>query len=245
MESIVAHPERPVSRLQMLTGEQQQRMLISWNDTETDHLPLQPVHALFSEQAAQTPDTVAVTCGSGALTYEQLDQRANQLARHLQKLGVGPDVLVGIHLPRSLDMMVALLATLKAGGAYVPLDPSYPEDRLGFMMEDSGISVLLTYQHLIGDGFMSQVASGRSQTEIGNRQSAIGNQSAVCLDSDWGIIGSESCDDPLVEIDSANLAYVIYTSGSTGKPKGTLITHAGLSNYLDWCLKTYPLSQGR
>jgi aspartate racemase len=174
---------------------------------------------------SETPNAVAAVFGSEQLTYQQLNYRANQLAHHLQKLGVGPEVLVGVFVERSLEMMVGLLGILKAGGAYVPLEPAYPKERLAFMLSDSQVSVLLTQEKLL-TGLPEQGAL------------------AICLDTGWGLISQESEENLNSGVNAANLAYIIYTSGSTGKPKGTMIVHQGLVNYLSWCIKTYAVADG-
>ncbi|MCG6537954.1 MAG: AMP-binding protein, partial [Syntrophales bacterium LBB04] len=167
------------------------------------------VHQLFESQAKKTPEAVAVVIGKEQLTYRDLNERSNQLARHLMTLGVGPEVLVGICMERSLELMVGILGILKAGGAYVPLDPTYPSARLGFMLEDADAPVLLTQEHLTGlfPEYRSQV---------------------VCLDRDKGTIARQSRENPNQNIGPSNLLYVMYTSGSTGKPKGVCIEHQGV-----------------
>ena len=147
------------------------------------------------------------------LTYRELNRRANQLAHHLQSLGVGPEVLVGLCVERSVEMVVGLLGILKAGGAYVPLDPAYPKERLAFMLEDTQAPVLLTQQRLV-------IGLPQCRAQI------------VCLDSGWEVIAQESEENPVSAAQPENLAYVIYTSGSTGKPKGVLIEHRQILNYV-------------
>jgi amino acid adenylation domain-containing protein/thioester reductase-like protein len=171
------------------------------------------IHQLIEQQVIQTPDAVAVTFADQHLSYRQLNQRANQLAHHLQTLGVQPETLVGIYLERSLDMLIALLAVLKAGGAYVPLDPSYPSDRLEHMLEDSGLPVLLTQQSL--------------QPKLPQHQAQI-----VYLDSDWPMIVRHSDQNLPNQVTPNHVAYTIYTSGSTGKPKGVQVLHGGVVNFL-------------
>lgn len=182
----------------------------STNDTQTDYLK-QCIHELFEAQVAQTPNSVAVVLEDQQLSYQDLNQRANQLAHYLRKLGVGPEVKVGICVERSVSMVVGLLAILKAGGAYVPLDPAYPKERLAFMLEDARVPVLLTQQQLEG--------LPKCGTKV------------VCLDADWEVIAQESQENPVNHATAENLAYVIYTSGSTGKPKGVMIEHRSLVNF--------------
>ncbi|WP_220634943.1 non-ribosomal peptide synthetase [Georgfuchsia toluolica] len=183
------------------------------------------VHELFEQQVARTPDAVAVVFGERQLSYRQLNERANQVAHYLRRRGVGPEVLVGVCLERSPEMVVGLLGVLKSGAAYVPLDPTYPPERLDFMARDAGLRLLLTERksrHLFAE-------SGAE---------------AVCLDTDWQAIALESATNPVTTASPDNLAYVIYTSGSTGQPKGAMILHGGLVNYLCWAIGAYGLEEG-
>ena len=206
LEGIVANPEQRLSELPVLTDPERHQLLVEWNDTKTDYPKDKCIHELFEEQVERTPDAIAVVYADQRLTYRELNQRANQLAHSLRKLGVGPEVLVDVCLERSLEMIVGILGILKAGGAYVPLDPSYPKERLVFMVEDSRAPVLITQSSLIE----------RLPTH---------NAKVLCLDRDWSEISTESQDNPLPLTAPDNLAYVIYTSGSTGAPKGALIAH--------------------
>jgi amino acid adenylation domain-containing protein len=213
LEGIIDQPDCPISDLPFLTGVERQQLLIDWNNTASEYPRHACLHELIDEQTQSRPEAVAVVFEDQHLTYQQLRSRSNQLAHYLQTLGVGPEVLVGIGLERSLDMVVALLAVLKAGGAYVPLDPALPRERLAFMLEDSGIKVLLTQQHL-REGLPAK--------------SAI----VVCMDTDQDAIGAHPDTLPPCGVTPENLAYVIYTSGSTGKPKGVGIPHRALVNFL-------------
>lgn len=172
------------------------------------------IHHLFEKQVEYTPNAIALVFEDQQLTYHQLNQRANQLAHYLKKLGVGPEVLVGIHVERSLEMIIGVLGVLKAGGAYVPLDPNYPQERLLFMMEDAQIQVLLTQQAL--------------QEKFASLKIPF----LVCLDTDWKSISQIDDSNPTIPVTLENLAYVIYTSGSTGKPKGVMVEHRGLPNLI-------------
>lgn len=175
--------------------------------------PETPVHRLFEAQAAQTPRAIALGQDARRLTYQDLNERSNQVARHLRTLGVGPDVLVGVCLERAPEMLIGLLGVLKAGGAYVPLDPSYPQSRLALMLDDARVPVLLTEQELV-DGLPPSLAK------------------LVCIDSDRKEIDAHSTENLTGGASAAHLAYVIYTSGSTGKPKGVQIPHGALTNFL-------------
>ncbi|MBC8446872.1 MAG: amino acid adenylation domain-containing protein, partial [Chloroflexi bacterium] len=212
LAAIVADPSQRISALPLLPAAERHKLLVEWNDTAADY-PAHPlVHQLFQEQAQRTPDAVAVAGEGQTLTYRQLNQRANQLARTLRRAGVGPETLVGISVERSLDMVVGLLAILKAGGAYLPLDPYYPSERLAFMLQDAQVPVLLTQAHLV------------ERLHAPCR--------VVCLDADWPAIAQESAENLPGDVTAANLAYVIYTSGSTGTPKGVQIQHSSLLNYV-------------
>ncbi|MCX7595059.1 MAG: amino acid adenylation domain-containing protein [Fischerella sp.] len=220
LEGIVANPEQPISQLPLLTAAEQQQLLFEWNNTQTEYPQHKCIHQLFEEQVERTPDAVALvfedvqTRHVVSLTYRQLNQRANQLAHYLRGLGVGPEVLVGICVERSIEMVVGLLGILKAGGAYVPVDPNYPVERLAFIWEDAGVSVLLTQEKLLSK--LPQIP-GR----------------VLCIDTNWGVISAESEENVVSGVTSSNLAYVIYTSGSTGKPKGVLIEHKCVVNLLE------------
>ncbi|MBV8821648.1 MAG: AMP-binding protein, partial [Ktedonobacteraceae bacterium] len=189
--------------------------LATWNAPQQVYPRNKCVPELVAAQAATMPDKVALIVGDRMLNYGELNRQANQLAYHLQMLGVQRDVLVGLCVERSLDMVVGLLGILKAGGAYVPLDPAYPPERLAFMLADAQISVLITQQHL----------TTRLPTD-GVRM--------VCLDSDEAILAKQSEADPVPSPMVTDLAYVIYTSGSTGQPKGVEITHDSLLNLVFW-----------
>ena len=204
LEDIVANPEQRIGELPLLSEAEKHQLLVEWNGTKSNYPADKCIHNLFEEQVEKTPDATAVVLEEEKITYRELNNRANQLAHYLQKHGIDRDVLVGICVERSIEMIVGLLGILKAGGAYVPLDPSYPRERLSIMLDDAQVRVLITQEkHL----------------------SNFENCTAVCLDRDWRVIASESAANPLIQNGSDDLAYVIYTSGSTGKPKGTLISH--------------------
>lgn len=209
LEGVVANPDQPILSLPLLTEAERHQLLVEWNDTQADYPQDVCVHELFETQVERAPDAVAVVFENQRLTYRDLNARANQLAHYLQALGVGPEVLVGICVERSVEMIVGLLGILKAGGAYVPLDPTYPKERLAFMLKDTQTPVLLTQQHLL--------------EELPEHGAAV-----VCLDTDWEAMARESDKEPISGTAPENLAYVIYTSGSTGRPKGTCIPHRGV-----------------
>lgn len=217
LEGTIANIEQTVAEIPMLTATEQRQILV-WNDTQKDY-PHKCIAQLFEEQVERTPDAVAVSFQSQQLTYQQLNCQANKLAHHLQKLGVKPEVRVGICVERSLPMVVGLLAILKAGGAYVPLDPRSPQERLTYMLSDSQVSVLLTDSSI--------TLSGQALT-------------VVCLDtSDFCQNSQENTVSGLIP---ENLAYIMYTSGSTGKPKGVAMNHRSLANLLYWQMDESALS---
>jgi len=224
LQGIVSNPNQRLSALLLLTEAERHQVLVEWNATETEYPQKQCIYELFEAQVAQTPDAVVVVFEESHLTYQELSRRSNQLAHHLRKLGVGPEVLVGISMERSLEMLVGLMGILKAGGAYVPLDPTYPKERLAFMLEDARVPVLLTQEQVLEDlpKYGAQV---------------------VCLDTGWEAIAEESGENPVHEVTDSNLAYVIYTSGSTGRPKGAMNTHGGIRNRLLWKQETYQLAE--
>ncbi|MBF2007868.1 MAG: amino acid adenylation domain-containing protein [Chlorogloeopsis fritschii C42_A2020_084] len=224
--SVVKNPESKIAGFDILSQSERSQLLFEFNNTKTAEPQYQCVHHWFESQVESTPDKIAVVYENQQLTYTQLNQRANQLAHHLQQLGVGAEVLVGICVERSLDLVVGVLGILKAGGAYVPIDPTYPKERLAFILEDTQAPVLLTQQRLL---------------EILPQNGA----EVICLDGDFEKFAStQTTSNPSSKTNSDNLAYVIYTSGSTGKPKGTLIHHKGLVNYLSWCTQAYQVKQG-
>ncbi|HAF13801.1 MAG TPA: non-ribosomal peptide synthetase [Blastocatellia bacterium] len=217
LERLPADAEAFVSRLSPLTHLEREQILVQWNDTDVPSAPVS-VQKRFEAQVERTPDAAAVIFDDQQLSYRELNRRANQLAHHLRRLGVGADVKVGIGIDRSVEMVIGVLATLKAGGAYVPLDPEYPRERMQLMLDDARCPVLLTNERVF-----------RTLPET---ESAV-----LWLDRDWDKFASESDDNPRNEIDGENLAYVIYTSGSTGQPKGVAMTERALANLLSWQLE--------
>ena len=219
LAGIVAQPEQHLSNLPLLSEAERYQLLVEWNDTQAEY-PQHCIHQLFEAQVERTPDTIAIW-DIEQLTYQELNSRSNQLAHYLQALGVGPDVLVGICVKRSWQMVVGMLAILKAGAAYLPLDPAYPAERLAFMLEDAQVKVLLTQQP-VATGRWGDGAMGGTQIK------------SICMDCDCETIAQQSENNPVSGAIANNLAYAIYTSGSTGKPKGVLIEHGSLLNLVFW-----------
>ena len=206
LESAVAHPERHIASLPILTAAEKQQLLVEFNQGDVRAAADKCIHQLVELQAKRTPNNVAVKFENQSLTYRDLDARANQLAHYLRKRGVGPETLVAMCMDRSIEMIVGILGILKAGGAYLPLDLAYPAERLAFMLADAKPPVMLTQEKLI-----------EKLPEHGSE--------IICLDRDWSSIAAESTETVDSGAKPENLAYVIYTSGSTGKPKGCLVTH--------------------
>jgi amino acid adenylation domain-containing protein len=222
LEEIVKNPEQSLSVLPLLSEDERQEVM-AWNETTMDYPRESCVHQLFEAQAERAPDAVAVTYDGQQVSYGELNRRANQVAHYLRSLGVGPEVLVGLCVERSIEMVVGLLGVLKAGGSYLPLDPAYPSERLSFMLEDAQVPVLLT--------------QGRALANLPPHQARV-----VCLDTDWQEIARAATDNPQNITHADNLAYTIYTSGSTGKPKGVLITHRAVVNHNHAIVARYKLS---
>ena len=212
LEAARADPDAAIAALPLLGEQERARLLVELNDTASPY-PHECLDELVAQQAAATPDVVAVECGEERLTYAELEADANRVAHHLLALGVGPDVLVGICTKRSVAMVVGLLGILKAGGAYVPIDPAYPAERQTYMLESSQAPVILTQEEL-------------------RHSLPVGDAYVVCLDSDWAAIAERPSTPPQLAGDPERLAYVIYTSGSTGNPKGVQIPHRALVNFL-------------
>jgi amino acid adenylation domain-containing protein len=216
VEAIVKAPFTPLSQLTFMPKAELRQILMEWNDTKAEYPREKCIHEMIEEQVEKTPDAIAIIFDDQLLTYKDLDQRANQLAHHLQGLGIRPGDKVGICIERSIQMVVGMLGILKAGASYIPLDPAFPMDRLFFMIEDAGIKTLLTQEKLLAL-FEHKIKSGITY---------------LCLDQDWGQIGLRPNTSPRVSFPSSNLAYIIYTSGSTGKPKGVQISHRSVVNFL-------------
>ncbi|BAY23347.1 amino acid adenylation domain protein [Calothrix sp. NIES-2100] len=209
LEGMVANPQQSLSSLPLLTAAEIHQQLIEWNNTQTDYPKDKCIHQLFEEQVEKTPDAIALVFAEQQLSYQELNQRANQLAHYLQKLNIKAEVPVAICLERSLEMVIAILGILKAGGAYVPIDPTYPSERLAWMLEDIQTPVLLTQNKLV--------------TKLPQFTPKV-----VCLDQEEETLSQEININLVTEITPQNLAYVMYTSGSTGTPKGVSVIHQGV-----------------
>jgi amino acid adenylation domain-containing protein len=211
LEQAVLEPQRRLSDLDLLSHAERRQVLVEWNNTAALEPVSRCLHELVSEQAEHTPEAVAVVYAGETLSYAELEARSNQWAHHLRTLGVGPEVVVGLCLERSLEMIVGLLGILKAGGAYLPLDPDHPPERLAFMLADASVPVIVTRSSLL--------------PRLSELKAAV-----VQIDADAESITAHPTTPPDVETGPANLAYVIYTSGSTGRPKGVMARHQGLTN---------------
>ena len=221
LEGIASNPDRRVAELKFLTERERQQLLFEWAGVEADYPKDSSIHVLFEAQAERTPDAVAARFGDKQLTYLELNRQANRLAHYLSKLGVRPEVRVGICLERDIEMVVALLGVLKAGGAYVPLDSNYPRERIGFMLQDSQATVLLTQRK-----FIESLPEQRAHV--------------ICLDRDLADEGEQNLS---IEVSGENLAYVMYTSGSTGQPKGVCVPHRAISRLV--CNTNYTVLNSR
>ncbi|SQF99790.1 peptide synthase [Paucimonas lemoignei] len=220
LQALVEDPTQPIGELAMLSPDELQTQQ-QWNATQVDYPLDEPAHRLIEQQVQRTPQACALAFADRQLSYEQLNRQANQLAHKLIETGVGPETLVGIAAERSVEMVVGLLAILKAGGAYVPLDPEYPQERLAYMIQDSGIQLLLT------------------QSNLRDHLPLPATLNTLCLDA--LDLSSYPASNPEVDIAAENLAYVIYTSGSTGQPKGAGNRHRALTNRLCWMQQAYEL----
>ena len=223
LSGILTDSNQNIWQLPLLTEAEKHQLLLEWNQNKINYSQTKWTHKLFEEQVEKTPHAIAVIFEEQKITYQELNQRANQLANYLQKLGVNADKLVGLCLEISLARIIGLLAILKAGGVYVPLDPVYPQERLRFIIEDAQVSILLT-QESLADKFL------------------INSLQVVNLDGDWEKIATESTNNLQSCLTGENLAYVIYTSGSTGTPKGVLIEHQAIAYHCQNIVEHYQLN---
>jgi len=225
LESVAADPAQRISRIPILTRPERQQLLDEWNATEADHPAESCIHQLFEWQATRNPQAIAVQSEEAQLTWGELNRNANQAAHYLASRGVTRGSLVGVCFDRSCDLMVALLGVLKTGAAYVPLDPTYPQQRLAFMVQDSGIKTLLT-QEKWADVLPKDVST------------------TIFLEREGDAIGRENAENLRAETSPDDPAYVIYTSGSTGQPKGVIGLHRGAVNRFTWMWQMYPFEPG-
>jgi amino acid adenylation domain-containing protein len=225
LEQAAGDPDLRLSRLD-LVGASERARVAEWNRTGAAYPAERCIHQLFEAQAERTPAAVAVVFQDRSLTFGELDERANRLANRLRRMGVGPEVRVGLCLERSLELMVCILGVMKAGGAYVPADPAHPAERIAYLLEDSAVGVLLTQERL--------------RARLPLREGI----AVVCADEEGAWISGESAEPVQSGVASENLAYVIYTSGSTGRPKGVAMHHRGVCNYIDWGIRAYGADAG-
>ncbi len=213
LEAIIFDVHQPISSFSPYT-EDDEKQLQLWNDTQVEFPADTPLHKLIEAQIERTPDRIAATYAGTNLTYTALNEKANQFAHYLQELGVGPESMVGIHLPRSLEMLITLLGVMKAGASYVPLDPGFPQDRLEMIIEDSGLAVMVSRSDIVGDLARDGVHE-------------------VLMDRDENTIAANPTTSLAVNVSSSNLLYTIFTSGSTGRPKGVQIEHRSTVNFIN------------
>ncbi|MBN3989154.1 MAG: amino acid adenylation domain-containing protein [Nostoc sp. NMS2] len=223
LEGIVANPEERIAHLPLLSESELYQLLVEWNNPQAKYPQDKCIHQLIESVAEQNGEATALVFGDEQLSYKELNIRSNKLAHYLKKLGVKSEVLVGLCVERSFNMIIGMLGILKAGGAYVALDPSYPSERLNFMLEDAQVSVLLTHER-----WLERLKNYNSQI--------------ISLDKDWEILSQQIEDNLTSKVTVDHLAYVIYTSGSTGKPKGVKIEHRGLLNLVFWHQKAFAVS---
>ncbi|HLM56901.1 MAG TPA: amino acid adenylation domain-containing protein, partial [Pyrinomonadaceae bacterium] len=223
LRSIAADCAQRLDGLRLLAADEERRLLFELNETGADYPLDHLIHQQFEAQAARTPDAVALVFEDQELSYRELNRRANQVAHFLRSLGVGPEVLVGVMMERSPEMVLSLLGILKAGGAYVPLEPGYPEDRLAYITEDARAGVVLTQERFAG-----KLEASRARV--------------ISVDTEWPAIELCAASNPASVATGGNLAYVIYTSGSTGQPKGAMNTHRAICNRLLWMQEAYQLN---
>jgi len=218
---VLSNAEKKLNEIELIGEEEKKQILFEFNDTKANYPMDKTIHQLFEEQAEKTPHKVAVVYGDEKLTYMELNGKANRLARMLRKKGVKEDSIVGIMVERSMEMIIGIMGILKAGGAYLPIDPAYPEDRIRYMLEDSGVRILLTHK-----GFGDKAGCEIEKIRLDEMELYKGEAQNL---------GKVS--------DANHMAYVIYTSGTTGKPKGVMIEHGALINRINWMQKKYPINE--
>ncbi|KAA3617202.1 MAG: amino acid adenylation domain-containing protein [Calditrichaeota bacterium] len=247
LTALIQQPKMPVTKIALTNEKETQHLTHGLNRFEEKQHFTASTKEIFEKQAAQTPNATAVVAGSMQLKYSELNEVANRLAHKLIEKGIGADDLIGLYFNRSPEMIIAILAVIKSGAAYVPIDPSYPKERINYMIDDSGMKLLLTDNK--SNVILNPVPKGKESPQSLNNgilHSVNFTQNAITtmlVDEPENL--SENVSNPDVKIDPDSLVYMIYTSGSTGKPKGTLITHGGLTHYLNWAYEAYPLNEGR
>jgi len=215
LESIASRPDAPLGNVELLSEEERDLLLHKWNTPSEAHPNAKTIHELFENQVAANPDSIALVVGDARITYADLNQRANRLAHLLIRMGAGPEILIGVCLPRTEQMIIAILAVLKSGSAYVPLDPTYPKQRIAYMFQDSRLKICIAQSSLpIADFHL--------------------DANVVVLDRETSNLAHSPISDPNSEVGPSNVAYVIYTSGSTGSPKGVVIEHRNTLALLGW-----------
>src|SRR5688500_18348855 len=223
LESIVAQAQQPIGQLELLPAAEREQMVVRWNETSAEYPRAMCIHALFEQQVERTPEAIAVIFGEEELSYRELNERANQLAHYLRAGGVSAEQRVGLCVERSLEMVVGMLGVMKAGGGYVPIDPEYPRERVTLMLEDAGLGLLLTQQHLVA--------------RLPEHTARV-----VQLDAEWQEIGQAPATNLAGTATPENLVYMLYTSGSTGRPKGVMVPHRALGNHMAWMQGRFPLT---
>lgn len=224
LSSIVKNPSQSIGELPILNSAEKNQLLIEFNETAMEYPKDKSIIDIFQEQAANNPQRIALVCGDKHVTYKELNERSNQIAHYLRSKGIKEETLVPVNMERSIELVTVILGILKSGGAYVPIDPDYPEERIGFMTEDTGASIMI------------------SNKQNKSKLSALQNIEIIDSDSDRAEINTHSSENLQIKIKPDNLAYVIYTSGSTGKPKGVLIEHGSVVNLIMWHNKEYEVS---
>ena len=224
LRSIVRTPETPIADLEVLDADEKRRMMVTWNDTSCPYRSSATIHSLFEEQVNRTPDNLALIENGDFITFGRLNERANAIAHNLLSRRFGPETPIAVCMERSIDSVAAVIGILKSGHAYVPLDPSYPKQRLGVMVSDSGAPLVLTHRGL--------KASLPETAEV------------VAVDVDARFTGASHLGNPALPVSSDSLAYIMYTSGSTGQPKGVEGTHKAAVNRFEWMWRTYPFESG-
>ncbi len=226
IEGVVADSRQRVGEMLMMSERQRRQVVEEWNETRREYEREGSIQEVFERQVEERGEAVAVRYEERELSYRELNERANQLAHHLRRLGVGPEVMVGVYIERGVEIVVAIMGILKAGGGFVPIDPSYPQERIAYMLEDAGLAVVVSEERLV-EGLPISWAQ------------------AVCMDTDREEIESKSRENPSIEVRGENAAYMIYTSGSTGKPKGVVIEQAGVVNLARWQGEEFEVRGGR